>query len=210
MTLSLVPPSSHPRILETRRPATRLERLYSEALLRRAACSLCGEEILAAPISRTEQGKPYFPDFPALQFSISHTDGQIAVLIADVPVGVDVESIHPVRRVVAERFFTPAECAWIRASENEWEKRFFTIWTRKEAYGKFRGTGLSYPTRTVDVCADRQDARFHTRVLNGCVLSLCVPSALENPSAVPCSTWCLRAESGGAPVCDDAYSKEIC
>jgi 4'-phosphopantetheinyl transferase len=61
-------------------------------------------------------------------------------------VGVDVEFIRPLGRDLrlAERFFSPQEVKGLRAlSPSALAEAFFHCWTRKEAYIKARGAGLS-------------------------------------------------------------------
>jgi 4'-phosphopantetheinyl transferase len=69
-------------------------------------------------------------------------------------VGIDLERIRPdlVNEQIAERFFSPREIAMLRALPGSLEKEaFFTCWTRKEAYIKARGDGLSLPLDAFDV-----------------------------------------------------------
>ncbi len=49
-------------------------------------------------IARTDLGKPYFPEWPGVHFSISHTAAAAMVGLSDRPVGVDIERIRPVSR----------------------------------------------------------------------------------------------------------------
>ena len=44
-------------------------------------------------VARTEKGKPYFPDFPNLHFSLSHTNGASLCALSDSLVGVDIEPV---------------------------------------------------------------------------------------------------------------------
>lgn len=56
------------------------------------------------PVISTEaSGKPYFPAYPEVHFSLSHTAGAAAVAVADTPVGVDIEHIRPVSVRTMER-----------------------------------------------------------------------------------------------------------
>lgn len=192
--LPLLPLSSHARILEKKRQGDRLARLCTELLLRRAACAVCGEEILCATLAHDAHGKPYFPDFPALCISVSHTEGCAAVCISDVPVGVDIEKLQSARPDVAQRFFTPEESAWILAQDDDpstarRNERFFTVWTRKEAFGKFCGVGLAYPTRTTDVLRDTEQRCFVTRIVGDFVLSVCSGCTPQEMSVMTCTDW---------------------
>jgi 4'-phosphopantetheinyl transferase len=75
-------------------------------------------------------------------------------------VGVDVEEIQASADVdgIAARFFSPGEQrALASVAPAQRTAACFQCWTRKEAYGKGTGDGLSFPLRTVDVWAgDRQ------------------------------------------------------
>ncbi len=88
---------------------------------------------------------------PALHFNLSHTTGLVACAVAGDEVGADVEWVgrrtDPAR--LARRFFAPAEAEAIEspADEDRRRRRFFELWTLKEAYLKARGEGL---TRRLD------------------------------------------------------------
>jgi 4'-phosphopantetheinyl transferase len=82
-----------------------------------------------------------------LEFNLSHS-GDVALLAvgADRPVGVDVEEIRAdrVSEDVARRFFSRVEVDdLLRLSAADQAEAFFRCWTRKEAYVKARGEGLS-------------------------------------------------------------------
>jgi 4'-phosphopantetheinyl transferase len=96
-------------------------------------------------------GRPFIssPSARALHFSLSHTDGLVAIAIArTVDVGVDVE--RTTRRVefdlVARRVFTTREIAWMDGRRD----RFFVLWTLKEAYAKARGQGFAIDFRRIE------------------------------------------------------------
>jgi 4'-phosphopantetheinyl transferase len=87
------------------------------------------------------------PEAPALgvHFNVSHAGEMVALAFAsDVPVGVDVERLRPMRDAagIARRWFSPDER---RAVEDTGDlaDTFFRIWTAKEAVVKGTGGGLS-------------------------------------------------------------------
>lgn len=97
---------------------------------------------------------------PALEgsnwrFSLSHSGDLACLAVADgVEVGCDIERHDPAlaTRDVAERFFTPAEQDALASFEREaWTVAFFNCWSRKEAFVKGLGQGLSYPLDRFDV-----------------------------------------------------------
>ncbi len=104
----------------------------------------------AAPRFRYgEAGKPALEGSPELRFNASHSHGLGLYAVAlGRDVGIDVELIRPgpAGERIAERFFYPSETASLRALPEEQQAgAFFRIWTRKEAYIKAVGKGLSIP-----------------------------------------------------------------
>jgi 4'-phosphopantetheinyl transferase len=84
-----------------------------------------------------------------VQFNLSYS-GSLALVAASFGrrLGIDLERIDASRsgEEIADRFFSAPEIAALRAIP--YERRtdaFFTCWTRKEAYVKARGDGLSFP-----------------------------------------------------------------
>lgn len=109
-------------------------------------------------------GKPSLPG-SKIEFNISHTEG-IAVLAftKDCALGIDVEHIRPVEQMmqIAARFFSPAEAHELETlPEEQRERAFFLCWTRKEAYIKAIGDGLSMPLNEFQVTLKEDEpARF--------------------------------------------------
>ncbi len=95
-----------------------------------------------------EHGKPAL-DEAALRFNLSHSHTLALYAVAlNVPVGIDVEYSRRkvAREQVAARFFAPEEVAALEATPIPLKDRaFFACWTRKEAYLKARGDGVSLP-----------------------------------------------------------------
>jgi 4'-phosphopantetheinyl transferase len=100
------------------------------------------------------QGKPRLA-MTGPRFNVSHS-GAVALYAFSKSgeVGVDVELFRPefAREHIAERFFSPDEVATLRSLPDDAQPyAFLTCWTRKEAYIKARGQGLSLPLDRFDV-----------------------------------------------------------
>lgn len=103
-------------------------------------------------------GKPSLAQMPQnyeLSFNLTHAhDMALYAITRNRTVGVDVEYIN--RQMewesVAERFFSPYEVRMLKAvSPDMRHVAFFNCWTRKEAYIKARGMGLSLELDSFDV-----------------------------------------------------------
>lgn len=107
--------------------------------------------------SNNAYGKPALagPLSNALRFNLSHSGELVVLAIArDREVGVDVEQYAPDRAdlAVAEYYFSPSEVARLRSLSAALRPRgFLNCWTRKEAYIKALGMGLSIPLDSFDV-----------------------------------------------------------
>jgi 4'-phosphopantetheinyl transferase len=97
-----------------------------------------------------EHGKPDIADPDCgLRFNLSHS-GSIAACALGVQcdVGVDVEQVRAMPDLldIAHRFFSSEECKDLETvPAGDREVAFFNCWTRKEAYVKAVGGGLSIP-----------------------------------------------------------------
>ena len=92
---ALLPSGRRARLERIWDAARRQEPLCAYFILRRAVWEQYHWQELP-PLALTEKGKPYFPDIPAVHFSISHTDGAVLAALSAAPVGVDVERLRPV------------------------------------------------------------------------------------------------------------------
>lgn len=90
-----------------------------------------------------------------LQFNVSHSGGlALMAFCLDAEVGIDVEKQRPLTdgEQIAERFFSASEVAVFKSLPAEQRtEAFFNCWTRKEAYIKAIGEGLSCPLNVFDV-----------------------------------------------------------
>jgi 4'-phosphopantetheinyl transferase len=117
-----------------------------------------GQPPQAICFAYNEWGKPALaPEFVEsdLRFNLSHSeDLAMYAFVLERDVGVDLEMIgvEVVNERVAENFFSPSEVETLRALPREHQaEAFFNCWTRKEAYVKARGQGLSIELKSFDV-----------------------------------------------------------
>jgi 4'-phosphopantetheinyl transferase len=90
-----------------------------------------------------------------LRFNLSHSRGMALIaLTKNRDIGVDIEGINQKFSCleIAQKFFSPLESSVLRSlPEHLQATAFFTCWTRKEAYIKAVGKGLSIPLNKFDV-----------------------------------------------------------
>jgi 4'-phosphopantetheinyl transferase len=134
--------------------------VLGRTLLRRAVGQLLGVPAEELALVVDERGKPHLADpaeEPGPFFNLSHSGPVVAVAVASVAVGVDVESLRPVVSAerLARRFLSAAEAAAVLAADAaERDRAFLRIWTQKEAYLKATGLGVGMPLREVDTEPD--------------------------------------------------------
>ena len=124
--------------------------------LKRAQCAAAGlllthlfsENGNAPALVYGENGKPYLADKPDTFFSITHSDKWVFLTVADCEIGIDAQMPRKVCPRLAARSTSPEELSWVK--ENT-EPNFTRLWTMKEAYLKYTGTGLSVPIREVTI-----------------------------------------------------------
>jgi 4'-phosphopantetheinyl transferase len=101
-------------------------------------------------------GKPRLADESNLRFNLTHSHGLALLAVTrGREIGVDVERLREMERdgeQLAERFFSPREAAVLRSLPTRLRREaFFHCWTRKEAYIKAHGMGLSLPLDQFEV-----------------------------------------------------------
>jgi 4'-phosphopantetheinyl transferase len=163
--------------------------LVAHTLTRRMLASLAGVEPHELEFRAAEHGRPELAA-PAraceLSFNLSHTRGLVACAVArGCSVGVDTE--HLDRGVellgVARRVFSDRELAGLYPLSGEAQRRrFFDLWTLKEAYVKAIGKGLAAPQRAISFAPEQTDP---------------VPVHFERAAADDPAVWCFRRHIPG-------------
>jgi len=144
----------------------------TRAVLRTVLGAYLGSEPEKIIFRYAGKGKPFLKprnSAESIDFNVSHS-GDVALLVfaRGRPVGVDVEQIRdnldPL--AIARRYFSTHEQSQLAAfGPGERCAAFFRCWTRKEAYIKARGDGLSLPLDSFDVSleARKQNALLGCR-----------------------------------------------
>ena len=121
-----------------------------------------------------ENGKPFFKVYPEILFSVSHS-GNAAVVAMErasdsvTLLGIDIEKLRTdisQNEKIAGRFFTPDEAIYLSSLNTDKKAYAFTdIWTKKEAYIKAIGTGLTTELDSFNVLKDIPGFTFKTHDL---------------------------------------------
>jgi 4'-phosphopantetheinyl transferase len=162
----------------------------SRALLRLLLGSYLQTDPDRLSFSYSKKEKPYLApphSESGISFNISHS-GEVALLAfaRRREIGVDVEQLHRNIEIdsIARRFFSLHEQQQLAALRKEEQfDAFFRCWTRKEAYIKATGEGLSLPLDQFDVsiAVGDADALIATR-----------------PDASAATLWSIRDIPAGA------------
>lgn len=124
------------------------------------------------PFSYNEHGKPFIPNGP--YFSISHCPKGLAVAIHSAPIGIDIEAPRRLDMDLMHRIMSPHEQQLI-LSDSLPEMKFAELWTRKEAYLKYLGTGIQGLDSLPDLLTATPDQVIQSFRFENYALSLCFP-----------------------------------
>lgn len=136
--------------------------IVARGLLRTLLAAYLGADAAGLRFAYAEKGKPSLADASnagsqpdAVNFNLAHSHGgALYAFSRGRELGVDLEFIREnfEGEKIAERFFSAAEIETLELVPRELkEQAFFECWTRKEAYIKARGEGLSMPLDEFDV-----------------------------------------------------------
>jgi 4'-phosphopantetheinyl transferase len=157
--VALLSPDEHARVARLRFDRDRRRFIAARGILR----SILGDRLGAPPseirFAHGVHGKPRLADPDAartIHFSVSHSADNAMFAVASCEVGVDIEVLRPLpdASAIAARYFAPRERAALSAlPEQHRATAFMQCWTRKEAYIKGLGEGLSHPIDQFEVTA---------------------------------------------------------
>ena len=122
--------------------ADKLRTIIGELLARYGICHCFGIDASKLSFNVSEFGKPYIVGIP-YYFNISHSDDYIICGVSDINIGVDIEKMQDIDFGFACDVFSDEEIRRISLESAEKKKElFFSIWTLKESYVKWLGSGF--------------------------------------------------------------------
>ena len=157
-------------------PAERQEkiaryRFQKDKLLSLAAGLLIRRAIGDSAVTFGGHGKPYAQN--GVFFSVSHSGRIAAIAVDDTELGLDIEELPAIDRLkIADRFYHPAERRYVKEAADQ-RRAFCDIWTRKEAYLKITGEGISTDLTAFDTLSEPLKGQTVTLSLDNCSLSVC-------------------------------------
>lgn len=133
-----------------------------------------------------DYGKPFFQDVNGAEFNISHSGDYVAVILADTPVGVDIQTVRSVKERVINKVCNDYEKKFIFESDDI-NRAFIRLWTLKESYVKAIGRGMTFSMSRVNFDLENssdeffgkfsnQSGVFFTKDFGSYILSACVLS----------------------------------
>jgi 4'-phosphopantetheinyl transferase len=138
--------------------------ILTRSTLRVLLGAYLGEPPRSIRLRFTQYGKPFLDPGSDLHFNVSHTEGLALLAFARRRrIGIDVERIRsqPDALQLARRFFSEREQQQLESlPADKVAAAFLRCWTRKEAYIKARGEGLSLPLDQFDVSVEVDPRRI--------------------------------------------------
>ena len=166
---ALLDPREQARGARFRQQADRLRYAISHGLLRTLAGHYLGRVPTEVCFGEGTHGKPHVSgrDHGHLAFSLSHSGDAVLIALARRGnVGVDVESWNErlderaMHRITESVFSTREGAALKQMAAEQRRAAFYAVWSRKEAYIKATGLGLSQGLAHFDVSPEPGEARL--------------------------------------------------
>lgn len=154
-------------------------------------------------------GKPYLEDYSNFFFNISHSGSYVVCVIGNQEVGVDIQLHKKVSEGFGKRFFCREEMAYLETvaeeseitkvdmievdmtesgtteDSKEAEKRFFSIWTKKESYVKYLGTGMKEDFRKINVLSNSNVNFVEYDDIQGYSITVCLKNPEQRVQMIP-------------------------
>jgi 4'-phosphopantetheinyl transferase len=192
-------PAERARAAALKRPADAAAFIARRAALRRLLADWLGVTPAEVRLTTGAHGKPMLAE-GLLHFSLSHRRGISVIALAAAQIGIDLEFVDSRVQIdsIAARFFAPDELETL--SQRPIDARrdlFFWLWTRKEAFVKALGVGISGSRLGLSALADAIEVEherwtLESQRVDGGWVSVCVQEPRQR------RTQCSRLKSEAA------------
>ena len=145
-------------------------------------------------VGTTSLGKPYLIEYPQIHFNYSHCSGGILCGISRHAIGVDIEGFRLSGERLVSRICHANEQRMVLEAQDR-DRTLAVIWTAKESYLKYLGTGIRSDLRQLDLSAA---LREQARIGDACIHSFleeeyAIGICCDSPS-ITIHRLCLRDE----------------
>lgn len=147
MPCEVFPSERNNEIIKTKNEKQKAEKYFAWRLLEYAISRLLDKSIEEISFKKGDSGKWSADGF---DFSLSHSNGVVAVAISAHRVGIDIEEVSiPKSKSFASRILTDVETDELSALDDvEREEYLIKKWTQKEAIFKSRNLSVFSPKKT--------------------------------------------------------------
>lgn len=153
------------QILRYKNKRDGLRSLYGEALARTVLASRLDCRPQQIEIFYNSYGKPYILDY-AWHYSVSHSGDYVGCAVSRRNIGFDLQQMKQANLKIAKRFFSANEYQLLLSKkmadcENQTQRElFFKLWTLKESYVKYKGTGAAISFSSFEFCERDVDQKL--------------------------------------------------
>ena len=142
------------RVSRMRRPEDQQRTVCAHLLTKMMLVKTFQKNLSDLHFKRDQMGK--YQIGQGLHFNLSHSGDYVACAVGAHPVGIDIEEQVP-------RDFLLFQTLWSEEEKQDYPLHdaeiFYTLWTAKESYGKYKGFGLHPSLAQVTI---RQDGSVHS------------------------------------------------
>lgn len=140
-----VSPKRQEQIAQYRFDRDKIRCLTAELLVRYALAERFGMNHYTISFLRTDNGKPFLANSD-VHFNMSHSGDWVVCAVGLSEIGIDVERMRQTDNRDMHVFFAKSESELLnRAKPYAQADLFYRLWTLKESYVKYCGTGLRHP-----------------------------------------------------------------
>jgi 4'-phosphopantetheinyl transferase len=187
--LQVLSPSEKAKAAKFRFDEDRGRFIVGRAVLRKLSAHYLSCKLNDVLFANNEFGKPYYRSATSLKFNLSHSN-KLAVIgfTSNLEIGIDIEKVKSDYNFsdIAQTVFSRDEHLMLnKLDPGDRIARFYELWTRKEAFIKGVGYGLSFPIslKKISVLSDRVELiNSNTRPKNKIIKSWSISSFDPSPS----------------------------